>query len=185
MAERLVVLRFFASTLLLCNAAVASTPPTGALGIVMKQEDARRPEVVVAWLRANAAKADRRMANSLFEMGLRTNKQKNWSASTKDFGESMIRFPGPRALAEYARARHRMLGSVRARERASNDVVAKDMRHFLDVYETSLAADDVVQELEPHDKEQILSDVTCVKAHLQTGRAQPECRPLQYFAQSR
>ncbi len=147
-------------------------------------DDARRPDVVVAWLQRNAASADRRIAKQAFDIGVQANKRGNWSGAAKSFGESLIRYPAPRTLVERAKALHRSLGIVRAREKASPNELESDLKTFAEVYETALAADDVVHELSAADRERILSDATCVRAYLGTGQAQAGCRPLRYFAET-
>jgi hypothetical protein len=162
-------------------ASAASLAPKEPLQL-LKEQQARDPQFVVQWLNSVGAKTDQKDAKWFFSVGLKEKAARNWSAASKAFGESMIRYPSPQALLEYAEADLRMLGQVRAREGFPSQLVRGDMEHALGFYEAAVAANGVTKTLSPQDAKRLEHNASCLRRHLQSPQPQTDCEPATYFS---
>ena len=166
----------------LAFAAPATPEPAPRL---LEDEEVRNPGFVVQWLTETGPKADQEAARRFFSYGLEAKESKNWSAAGKMFAESMIRYPGPRALFEYADAKLRMLAYVRAREGFPAWRIRRDMERTLKLYETSLAANGVTKTLSAPEVERIGQHIACIKDYLASSRQQGDCQPVTIYFSKR
>lgn len=181
MARLLALSLWFASVFVLpgCNAQ-ESTKATKLL----TESEAGNAEFVSRWLTQHRA-ANQKEAQRFLQQGEREKQRGNWSGATKAFGESMIRYPSPQALAGYAEAELRMLGAVRARDKNMNEHVAVDVKHALAFYEAALSANTVLGTLPAQEVEQLRKNVDCLKANLAAANKQPGCAPLERYMAGR
>lgn len=179
MQRLLVVFLWFASAF----ASAASLLPKEPQQL-LKEQQARDPQFVVQWLNGMGLKTDQKDAKWFFSVGVKEKEAKNWSAASKAFGESMIRYPSPQALLEYADADLKMLGQVRAREGFPSKLVRGDMEHALGFYEAAVAANGVTKNLSPQDAKRLEQSVSCLRSHLQSSQPQNDCQPMTYFSSS-
>lgn len=178
MGKRLVLLLWFASILW---SGCAMAQEKTAVPNYLTEEEAGTPQFVSTWLKEKGATADRKEADWYFELGVREKQKKNWSAATKAFGESMIRYPSPQALAEYAVAELRMMGEVRSRQKSIDSNKLSDLAHALGYYKSALSADSVLNTLPKDDNEQIRLNVECLDAYVQSGKVQGNCPALEAY----
>jgi hypothetical protein len=182
MGKRLALSLWFVSILWLgCALAEEKSDPKKYL----TEEDVRNREFVSNWLRTKGASVDQTESKWYFEQGMRENQKKNWSAATKAFGESMIRYPTPHALAEYADAELRMLGESRARENSMDQHKLEDMKDALDFYKSALAADAVLNTMSKQDRERVRQSADCLDAYIRSGKARSNCQPLEVYGRIR
>ena len=179
--ERLLAVSLsFASAL--AFAAPATPEPAPRL---LSVEEAGNPEFVVQWLTETGPKTDQEDARLCFSYGLEAKQSRNWSLAVKAFNESMIRYPGPHALFEYADAVLRMLAQVRAREGFPAWRIRDDMEYFLGFYEASLAANGVTKTLPASEVERIGQHIACIKEYLASPRQQADCQPVTIYFSKR
>jgi len=152
----------------------------GPLDPALAQEDLERPEVVAAWLKANAASANRKREEAFIQMAKDAARQRNWGAAAKGFGQSAMHFPTPQALRGYADASLRVYGPVRARTgetfREKSDLAGAQR-----VLDTAAAADAVLNELSPADKRALEQDRACLQSYLEDNLAPADaarCAPI-------
>jgi len=147
-------------------------------------EQAGDAEFVARWLREKGPGANRKEAELFFEWGVQARRRRYWSGAVRDFGEGLIRYPGPQVLIAYANAELRMLGEIRAQD--SNVALhgPADMKRALRFYEAALAADGVLNSLSSDEKVQLQKNMEGMKVYLRTGKQQPDCPPLQYFVRT-
>ena len=181
MARLLALSLWFASVFALpgCNA-----QESAQAGKYLTESEAGNAEFVSRWLAKHRA-ADQKDAQQFMQQALREKQRSNWSAATKAFGESMIRYPSPQALAGYAEAELRMLGAVRARDKNVNEHMAADMKHALAFYESALSANAVLRTLPAQESEQLQKSVDCLKAYLASASKQAGCVPLEIYLAGR
>jgi hypothetical protein len=177
MQKLLAVFLWFASAL----ASAAASPPKEHQQLLNEQE-VRNPQFVVQWLSSTGQKADQKDAKWFFSLGLKKKESNNWSAASKAFGESMIRYPSPHALLEYANSDLKMLGQVRARQGFPSKLVREDMEHALGFYEASLAGNGVTKTLSPQESKQVEQYVSCLKSYLLSSQSKSDCQPTIYFS---
>lgn len=151
---------------------------------LIKEQQARDPQFVVQWLSSMGPKTDQKDAKWFFSAGVKEKEAKNWSAASKAFGESMIRYPSPQALLEYADADLKMLGQVRARDGFPSKFVRGDMEHALGFYEAAVAANGVTKTLSIQDTKRLEQNVACLRTYLQSSQPQSDCQPTTYFSGS-
>lgn len=183
MARLLALSLWFASALALfagCNAQ-EQTPPRTKL----TEAEAGNAEFVAQWLKQHGATADQKEARQFLDQAQQAKQRKNWSAATKAFGESMIRYPSAQALAGYAEAELRMLGEVRARDKNASQHMAEDMKHALAFYESALAANAVQQALPAPEKEQLQKSVVCLKGYVASANRPLDCPPIEFYSVDR
>ena len=147
-------------------------------------EQAGDAKYVTRWLRERGPGANRKDAELFFEWGVQDRRRRHWSGAVKDFGESMIRYPGPEVLIAYANAELRLLGDIRAKDKNIALHGPADMKRALSFYEAALAADGILNSLPADEKELVQKNVESMKVYLRTGKQQPDCPPLQYFVRS-
>jgi hypothetical protein len=133
---------------------------------------------VARWLREKGPRANRKEAELYFQWGIRDKRRRHWPGATRSFRESMIRYPGPRALSEYAYAELRMLGATRAEDTHGGQHKPAEMRRALNFYEAALAADAVLNSLSIIEKDQLHKYADCVARSLRAKKALPGCQPL-------
>jgi hypothetical protein len=147
----------------------------------LTEEEVSNEKFVSSWLKTRGATADQKESKWYFEQGVREKQKKNWSAATKAFGESMIRYPSPQALAEFAAAELRMLGKIRVRENSVNQYKVADMRRTLDFYKSSLAANAVLNTMSKRESERVRMNADCLLTYIHSGKMQRNCQPLQEY----
>ncbi len=182
MERRLVLLLWFVS-FLWSGCALAENKSTAAP--FLTEEEVANPQFVTDWLKKNGQTTHRKDADWFFDVGLRDKQNKNWSAATKAFGESMIRYPSPQALAEYAEAELRMLGEIRARQKNFDANKLSDLSHALNFFKSALAADSVLNAMPKEDNERVRSNVECLDAYIRSGKAQGPCAALEAYGNLR
>lgn len=166
-----------ASALVLtAGAALAQPAPP-----MLTDKEARDPAAVVRWLQTHKVK-DMKEVQWFFQQGLREKQRSNWSAAVKSFGESMIRYPAPRTLAEYADTQLQMLAQVRKRDDSVQEHLQADMALTRDYYRAALAANTVLGTLSEPEQDSIKDRADCLGTFLATGQPNPDCQPLQYYA---
>ncbi|AVS72453.1 hypothetical protein C8247_06915 [Paracidovorax avenae] len=150
----------------------------------LTEQEAADAHIVVARLRQPPGAAAKE-AEQLRKQGEHAMKRRNWSAAVKLFGESMVRYPAPEALAGYADADIHMLAQIHAREPRAVHAIREDVRHAVRFYESSLAADSVLQSLSQKERSRIESNAACLRAFIRTGDRSASCEPLQWYASGR
>jgi hypothetical protein len=148
---------------------------------LLTDKELEYPEFVVNWLKTEGANADMAMVGKSFQYGLKAKQQGRWGPAGKAFGESMIRYPSPQAIAEYINAELHDLGAVRAREKTVNRFKRKDMIHARKYYRSALAANTVTNTLSSEEKTQLQGNIQCLDYFIRFGKVQPTCRPLQAY----
>ena len=156
-------------------ACAAVSPPA-----LLSDQELRDPAFVAGWLAREGSTADRKAAARFHAHGLKDKEAANWSAATKAFGESAVRYPAPEVLLDYVDAKLRMLGPVRARRGPRIDEVRADMADALGLYEAALAANGVTATLSAAQARRAAQHVACMKEYLAT-RAPGDCAPVRYF----
>lgn len=144
-------------------------------------EQAGDPQFVAEWLKQNGTAVDRTEADRIFEVGMREKQKKNWSAAMKAFGESMIRFPSPQALAQYAEAELRMLGEIRLRDKSYDQNKLPDLAHALNYTRSALSADAVLETMPKADRDKAQLNADCLAAYIQSGKSQGICPLLEAY----
>ncbi len=147
----------------------------------LTMDEAGNATFVSAWFERAKLVGPCKDALWFYEQGLRDKKRRNWSGAAKAFGESMIRFPGPRALWEYADAEIRMLAAVRAKDKSVASHILPDMRYALNFYQSALAADRALKALLPPESEELHRNSNCVAEYLASGASRSHCQPLQNY----
>lgn len=177
MARRWALSLWFASALALSGCDARQPQETRLL----TEQEARDAQFVAQWLQKNGTE-DRKEAQQFFQQALLEKQRQNWSAAAKAFGESMIRYPSPQALAGYADADLQMLASVRARDRNAQEHAKADTAHALEFYRAALSADAVLKTLPVQEKDRILRNADCLAAYAASGTSVADCQPLEdYF----
>ena len=182
MVKQLALSLWFVSAILLPDVMAQEITNTDKY---LTDEELRNPEFVSNWLKTKGVTADKKDAERFLNYGLSAKKNPNWSGAAKTFGESMIRYPSPQALTEYADANLIMLGIVRAREKSVKQKMASDMKHALDFYKSALAADAVLDSLPKSEKERVRNNVDCLEVYLRSAEVQRNCEPLQNYTMHR
>jgi hypothetical protein len=177
MQKLLAVFLWFVSAFALATAPLQKEPQQ-----LLQEQQVRDARFVVEWLNSMGPKTNQKEAKWFFSFGLKEKEAKNWSAASKAFGESMIRYPSPQALLEYADADLRMLGPIRAREGFPSELVRGDMEHALGFYEAAVAANGVTRTLSSRDAKRLEQNVSCLKGFLQSHQQQNGCPPARYFS---
>lgn len=161
MARRWVRSLWFASLLVLAGCPASPGPSDDP---VLAQDDLRNPEFVTRWLSEHRNAVDRKKrAEEFLALALRAQQSSNWSAASKNFAESMIRYPGPEALAGYAHANLRMFGQKRHRDGTIREYMSEDVAYALTYYESALAADAVVRSLPAEAGAHLAKTTECLK----------------------
>jgi len=159
-------------------AGAAASAPAPAL---LSDSELRDPGFVMRWLDREGSRADRQAAARFYAHGLKDKEAGNWSAATKAFGESAVRYPAPEVLLEYVDAELRMLAPVRARQPLRVDRQRADMAHALGLYEAALAANGVTSTLSAAQAGRAEQHVACMRDYL-ASRPPGDCAPIRYFA---
>jgi hypothetical protein len=144
-------------------------------------EQAGDPRSVADWLKQNGTAVDRAEADRFFEVGMHENQKKNWSAATKAFGESMIRYPSPQALVAYAEAELRMLGEIRSRDRSFDQNKLPDLSQALHYTRSAMAADAVLGTMPKAERRNAQLNADCLAAYIQSGQHQSICPLLEAY----
>jgi hypothetical protein len=173
--KRLALFLWFAS-------ALAFAAPPLDLSQLPEIDALRNPQFVVQWLNGAGQKARQEDAKRFFSFGLKAKDAERWSAASKAFGESMIRYPAPHTLLEYNYSHLRMLGEIHARKTFSTNEDRRYTGNALKLYEGSLAANGVTKTLSPQEIQDIEQYISCLKTYLRTSRPQTDCPPTVYFA---
>lgn len=147
----------------------------------LKQGDEGNPALIAAWLKTNAVTADKTRAEQFFKFGLKEKKRGAWGPAGKGFGASLLFYPSPHALSEYAYVRLRGLGEIRAREKTFSQYKQSDLASVEPIYRSVLAADSVLNTLNATEKEQTRQNADCLAAFVQSAKMQANCRPLQMY----
>jgi hypothetical protein len=164
---------WFASLLALAGCPASPGPSDDP---VLAQDDLRNPEFVTRWLSEHRNAVDRKKRGEEFlALALRAQQNNNWSAASKNFAESMIRYPGPEALAGYAHANLRMFGQKRHRDGTTQEFAVTDVAHALAYYEAAFAADSVVRSLVADARSDVASSMECLKRFALLGTPLEGC----------
>ncbi|AKJ29449.1 hypothetical protein [Caldimonas brevitalea] len=148
---------------------------------MLSQKDATDPEAVVAWLKANAAKADKAAAKMAYEHGQALKKRKDWGAATKAFGDSTAFYPTPAAFTEVAEAQLRMLGEIRQRHRNYDQHWRRDIGEAEATYRSALAADSVLRQMTAQERQQAQQNAECLADYLKSAQPPRNCAPLKLY----
>lgn len=177
MAKRLALLLLFVSAL----PGTQASESAGDLRPYLSHEDAKNPEAVVAWLKENGSKADKKSAQGAYEYGQLKKSRKEWGAAAKAFGESRGFYPTPRALNEYAGARLHMLGELKPRNKPSPEDQRRHLAAAEGVYRSALAADSVLKQLTAQERQQTRQNAECLGEYLKSSKPPPACPPLEMY----
>ena len=167
------------SLLLLAHGALAQTSADSAR--YLTDDELKNPEFVVNWLKTKSAGADRKMADWYFKNGMKDMQRKYCSGASKNFAESMIRYPSPQTLIASADATICMLGAIRARTKSVEQHKQSDLKSVDGFYRSALAADDVLNTLSAAEKTQVRQNADCLSAFVKSGEVQKNCPPLQAY----
>lgn len=177
---------WFASlTLVATSACAQASAPAAAGAPQMTQEQAADPAYVVQWLKTHPhAYQQHKTTQLLFEQGRKSEKSRNWSSAMLGYGESMIRYPSPQALAAYARTELLMLGQVRARNGDMATKAKGDVANSLRYYETALAANEVIITLGPDEESTVKRQAQCLRDFVAATQAVSDCEPMKSYLSS-
>lgn len=167
------------SSLLLAHGALAQNPDESAN--YLTHDELKNPEFIVSWLKTKSASADRKMADWYFKNGTKDMQRKYCSGASKNFAESMIRYPSPQTLIAYVDARMCMLGAIRARAKSIEQHKKSDLKSVDGFYRSALAADDVLNTLSEIEKKQVRKNGDCLAIFIQSQKILPDCQPLQAY----
>lgn len=171
------------SALLLSFASLLAvgSPAARAVSPLLTDDALRQPERVSQWLRQHPQPVPPRDIQHWLEMGKKASAKRNWSAATKAYGEAAIRFPGGRTLSAYADAELRMMGQIRARNKAGTLHMAEDLTQAMRLWQSALAAEAVIDEMSPAQETVLRMQLTCAAQYLRTGRIEQNCPPVQCY----
>lgn len=151
----------------------------------LEQHDLKNPTLVSAWLKANGTSADRTRAEWFFKEGLKEKKRGVWGAAGKSFGASVLLYPTPKVLIEYADAVLHSMGEARVREKSFAQYSRMDMASMMPIYHSVLAADAVLNTLSSAEKAHTQRNINCLAAFIQSVKFQPDCPALGSYGLSR
>lgn len=174
-----VQLLFGASLVLVLITSSTANGPNQAL----TQRDLRNPRTVVETLKADVSNDSKALAKQFFSLGVkyrqRAIKDGNWGPVAKAFGESAILYPRPLTLKEYAES------FLRAQSRAAASKGVEEQLEMLhqaiDLYKSTIAADDILRELSQSQRVQIDQDRFCTERFIQDRKPSSSCQPLQWL----
>jgi hypothetical protein len=138
------------------------------------------PEAVAAWLRAHAARADRKTAARFAALGDQYKARGDWSGAGKGYGTSAQYFPDPAVIADFARVRTLDLAKVRANANRA-DLQEPDLLAILGLYRSALAAHSVVTSLPPDRLAAVQAAVRCLSSPEIRKRSAADCEPVQSY----
>lgn len=147
----------------------------------LEQRELTNPDIVTAWLKANAATTDKVLANQFFERALKDKERGAWGSAGKGFCESALFYPTPSALSECANAVTRSLGSTRFREKSFSQYSRGDMQRVESLYRSAIAADVVLNTLSAKKKKETRHNADCLAAFIRAEKMQSDCQPLQAY----
>lgn len=177
----------------LCSASVPLTTLTAALlfgpvqaqaisslrtAPILLQGDLEKPQNVIDWLKANEAKADKATARKLFDQGTRHKQRKDWDGAIKGFGGSAGFYPAPRTFIELAEAELQMLRNTRHSTGTTNADRLGDLKAAANSYGHALAADSVLKQLTPKQRQDLEFNIACTTEYLKTQLTARHCPPL-------
>lgn len=143
----------------------------------LTQKQPEEPVLVAAWLKKNAATADKERAAQAHAFGAAKAKRGGLSGVVKGFGESAIRLPSAHALITSADALARSIGALRQHRKDHAEFQARDLRSIELLYRPALASDDVMQALSPQERQQTSANAACVAVNLRDGSGLNGCAP--------
>jgi hypothetical protein len=166
----------------LCVAIVGST--TGVcLAQALTQTDLRDAQAVATALKSQIDSGTKRSAEQAFSLGLkyrnRAAKDGNWGPAAKAFGDSAVLHPRSLALKEYAESSLRSQSKVAAAKGLEEQLAV--LRQAIDLYGSALAADDVLRELTPEQRAELVQRRTCAERFVQERKFSSPCQPLQWI----
>ncbi len=164
--------------LLLSSLAVSSCE---AQDRFLTPEEIRDAETVSAWFAAHGGNAANDEATFFLDLAERAKHSEDWSAATKAFGEAMIRYPSPKAIAGYADAQLRMLGMVRARNRSFDAHAGRDTKEAFDYYRSAMAANAVLETLDAQSRKDLQNKIDCLAGYAAHGNRTAQCSPLRAY----
>jgi hypothetical protein len=176
MAKRLVAFLFLAS-----SAAWAGGHVVEQGAPVIPQAHLTEPEQVAAWLKENAGKADKSRSAEFFNAGEKARKQRRWGPAGKSFGGSVLHYPGPRELTEFAEIMLIFLGDVRRGDANPRSHVVKDLRYAERLHRSVLAADAVLHALTVEELQKARENADCLATYLQDQKEVATCKPLRLY----
>jgi hypothetical protein len=180
MAKQLVAFLLFASAAAWSNAQVPEqSAPT------MTQAQLYEPARVAAWLKENAAKADKARAAQSFDSAVKKKAQRRWGPAGKSFGHSALHYPTPRALNAYAEIMLIFLGHERRRDGDLHAHAASDLRSSELLYRSAMAADSVLHAMTAEERQQTRENADCLATYVRDRTALATCRPLSHYGLTR
>ena len=147
----------------------------------LSQRDLKSPERVEAWLKANKQGLDVKAAQDFFQQGVQSKQQRRWGPALKSFGESALRKPSAPTLIEYPEVHLRLFGEKRAREHGYAEHKRRDLTSAEQLHRSALAAENVLPEVSPQQREQTRRSAECLAEYLHSGSAEQACEPLQSY----
>ena len=147
----------------------------------LEQGDLKKPDVVSAWLQKNSAKANKNLAKTFFDNGIKAKKERNWGIAVKDFAGSAIYYPTPQALSEYVNVKLHMLGEIRIRNKEDNKRQS-DLHFAASIYRSMLAANAILKTMTAEEELHVRHNIACVDAYLDSSsKLTSDCPPLRIY----
>lgn len=148
---------------------------------LLTPEQLEKPAQVSAWLKQNAAAADKRRAAAAFAEGANEARRNNWGPAIKAYGLSALLLPTPQALNAYADARLRSAGAQREHKGNRSAHQDRDLHSFEALSRSALASDAVAPSLSSDERRQTAANADCVAAFRRDKIAAPTCAPLRMY----
>ena len=147
----------------------------------MEQGQLEDPALVSAWLKKNAALADRQRAAQFHAFGAQEEQRGSLSTALKAYGESALWMPSPQALRTVADLAVRYYGQGRAANKSYAEGRKTDLIFFEKLYRSALASDDVLATLNPAERLRIEANADCLATYRRNGTGYATCPPLQAY----
>lgn len=149
---------------------------------ILENNDLYNPDQIVKKLKTKISNKDKKMAELLYQDGIKFRnaavKSENWGPATKSFGESALYYPRPIALKETAYTELRLWIIVYYYDK-DQKVFKRCLKGVLDLYKSTLAANEVKNELMPEQINQINKLCKCINDYLQSGKSEFKCIPIE------
>lgn len=171
--SRLLASALAATALCLAGCGAGAQPATPLTQRQLEGE----PAAVAAWLRAHAARADRKAAAEFAKLAAQDEARRYWSAAAKAYAESAIHYPDPAIVLAYARVRTLELAGVRARAKEPAKITA-DAAFLLKLYQTAQAAQRVLGSLGAQQAAEADASIQCLSAPGAAAQVPTACPPL-------
>lgn len=174
------------SALLLLLLSCLSLSGCSAQGKYLSEEEVADPDFISSWLQTHDAGPELDEAKFFLDLAQKEKQRRNWSAASKAFGEAMIRYPSPTAVAGYADSMIQMLGQIRARDETYEKHSLADLQRMLNFYKSAAAADGILNSLGNQENALLQSKVDCITGFVESKSTAASCDPLKlYFGKNR